>query len=119
MVALQDRQTSKTFSGNAKPGKNRKGLAVLPPEEVQTTVFSRPHYAEQYKTRTAHLSRERTFVMATTWTCEAGFWLQARVKAIAEIVGALVSGVKSGSDVDLNNIKREVRGSPLQLCTIA
>lgn len=42
---------------------------------------------------------------------KSAIWLslQARVKAIAEIVGALVSGVKSGSDVDLNNVKREVR----------
>ena len=34
--------------------------------------------------------------------------LQARVKAIAEIVGELVAGVKEGRDVDLNNVKREV-----------
>ena len=35
--------------------------------------------------------------------------LQARVKAIAEIVSELVAGVKEGRDVDLNNVKREVR----------
>ncbi len=34
--------------------------------------------------------------------------LQARVKAIAEIVSELVAGVKEGRDVDLNNVKREV-----------
>lgn len=33
--------------------------------------------------------------------------LQARVRAIAEIVGALVQGVRNGEDVDLNAIKRE------------
>ncbi|KAL3142875.1 Elongator subunit [Trebouxia sp. C0009 RCD-2024] len=32
---------------------------------------------------------------------------EARVKAIAEIVGELVAGVKEGRDVDLNNVKRE------------
>lgn len=64
MVALQDRETPKAFAGSAKPGKNRKGLAVLPPEE-------------------------------------------ARVKAIAEIIGELVAGVREGRDVDLNNVKRE------------
>lgn len=36
--------------------------------------------------------------------------LQSRVRAIAEIVGALVGGVKRGEDVDLNAVKREVRG---------
>lgn len=36
--------------------------------------------------------------------------LQARVRAIAEIVGALVGGVKRGEDVDLNAVKREVGG---------
>lgn len=35
--------------------------------------------------------------------------MQARVKAIAEIVGELVAGVKEGRDVDLNNVKREVK----------
>ena len=35
--------------------------------------------------------------------------LQARVKAIAEIVSELVAGIKEGRDVDLNNVKREVR----------
>ena len=34
--------------------------------------------------------------------------LQARVKAIAEIVSELIAGVKEGRDVDLNNVKREV-----------
>ena len=34
--------------------------------------------------------------------------LQARVKAIAEIVAELVAGVKEGRDVDLNDVKREV-----------
>jgi elongator complex protein 3 len=34
--------------------------------------------------------------------------LQARVRAIADIVGALVQGVKNGEDVDLNLVKREV-----------
>lgn len=32
---------------------------------------------------------------------------EARVKAIAEIVGELVAGVKEGRDVDLNHVKRE------------
>ena len=35
--------------------------------------------------------------------------LQARVRAIAEIVGALVAGVRQGRDVDLNAVKREVQ----------
>ena len=34
--------------------------------------------------------------------------MQARVKAIAEIVSELIAGVKEGRDVDLNNVKREV-----------
>ena len=34
MVALQDREGPKAFAGSAKANKNRKGLAVLPPEEV-------------------------------------------------------------------------------------
>ncbi len=32
---------------------------------------------------------------------------QARVRAIADIVNALVAGVKRGEDVDLNALKRE------------
>ncbi len=38
MVALQDGQAPKAFSGSAKPNKNRKGLVVLPPEEVLTSI---------------------------------------------------------------------------------
>lgn len=34
---------------------------------------------------------------------------ECRVRAIAEIVGALVGGVKRGEDVDLNAVKREVQ----------
>jgi hypothetical protein len=34
--------------------------------------------------------------------------LQARVRALAEIVGALVGGVKRGENVDLNAVKRQV-----------
>lgn len=37
---------------------------------------------------------------------------QARVRAIADIVSALVAGVRRGEDVDLNAIKREVGASP-------
>jgi elongator complex protein 3 len=33
--------------------------------------------------------------------------LQARVKAVADIVSHLIDGVQSGADVDLNDIKRE------------
>ncbi len=36
------------------------------------------------------------------------YLLQARVRAIADIVSALVAGVRRGEDVDLNSIKREV-----------
>ena len=32
---------------------------------------------------------------------------QVKVKALAEIVGALVQGVQRGEDVDLNEIKRQ------------
>ena len=39
--------------------------------------------------------------------------LQARVKAIAEIVSELIAGVKEGRDVDLNNVKREVENNQL------
>ncbi len=35
--------------------------------------------------------------------------VQARVRAIAEIVGALVAGVRNGEDVDLNAVKRAVQ----------
>lgn len=35
--------------------------------------------------------------------------LQARVRAINEIVQALVTGIRDGHDVDLNDIKRRVR----------
>lgn len=35
--------------------------------------------------------------------------LQARMRAIADIVAALVGGVRSGEDVDLNQVKRGVR----------
>lgn len=35
MVALQDGQTPNAFFGSSKSHKNRKGLDVLPPEEVQ------------------------------------------------------------------------------------
>ena len=35
MVALQDGQTPNAFSGSSKSHKNRKGLVVLPPEEVK------------------------------------------------------------------------------------
>ena len=41
---------------------------------------------------------------------------QARVKAIAEIVGALVAGIKQGSDVDLNDVKREVQRCLSRYC---
>ena len=34
--------------------------------------------------------------------------LQARVKAVSEIVSQLIHGVQGGADVDLNAIKREV-----------
>lgn len=33
--------------------------------------------------------------------------MQARVRAIADIVSALVQGVKNGEDVDLNAVKRD------------
>lgn len=36
------------------------------------------------------------------------FYLQNRMRAIAEIVNALISGVKAGRDVDLNAIKRDI-----------
>ena len=40
MVALQDGQAPKAFAGSTKPNKNRKGLTILPPEEVCTPVSS-------------------------------------------------------------------------------
>lgn len=36
-----------------------------------------------------------------------GACMQARVKAVAEIVSKLVEGVTAGQDVDLNAIKRD------------
>ena len=33
---------------------------------------------------------------------------EARMRAISDIVSALVDGVKAGTDVDLNTVKREV-----------
>ena len=41
--------------------------------------------------------------------------MQARVKAIAEIVAELVQGVKTGQDVDLNEVKRVVSNLPLEV----
>ena len=43
--------------------------------------------------------------------CRHSSWrlLQARVRAINEIVQALVTGIREGHDVDLNDIKRRVR----------
>lgn len=38
MVALQDGQAPKAFAGSTKVNKNRKGLVVLPPEEVTTSI---------------------------------------------------------------------------------
>lgn len=35
---------------------------------------------------------------------------EARVRAIAEVVSLLVAGVREGRDVDLNQLKCEVRG---------
>lgn len=34
--------------------------------------------------------------------------LQARMRAISDIVNALVQGIKSGNDVDLNKLNRDV-----------
>lgn len=34
--------------------------------------------------------------------------MQARIRAISDIVNALIESVKSGKDVDLNVIKRQV-----------
>lgn len=34
--------------------------------------------------------------------------VQARMRAVADIVSALVDGIRSGRDVDLNAVKREV-----------
>ena len=39
MVALQDGQAPKAFAGSTKLIKNRKGLVVLPPEEVTTSIL--------------------------------------------------------------------------------
>ena len=39
MVALQDGQAPKAFTGSTKVIKNRKGLVVLPPEEVTTAIL--------------------------------------------------------------------------------
>ncbi len=39
MVALQDGQAPKAFAGSTKVIKNRKGLVVLPPEEVTTCIL--------------------------------------------------------------------------------
>ncbi len=50
-------------------------------------------------------------------TCQLLTFAQARVKAIAEVVGELVAGVKDGRDVDLNNVKREVRLETLACVT--
>lgn len=36
---------------------------------------------------------------------------EARVRAVAEVVNALIAGVKEGRDVDLNQLKTEVRGA--------
>jgi elongator complex protein 3 len=33
--------------------------------------------------------------------------VQARIRAITDIVSALVQGVKAGTDVDLNDLKRK------------
>jgi hypothetical protein len=41
--------------------------------------------------------------LATELTC----WLQARVKAISEVVEQLVRGVRAGLDVNVDAIKRE------------
>jgi hypothetical protein len=34
---------------------------------------------------------------------------EARVRAVAEVVNGLIAGVKEGKDVDLNQLKTEVR----------
>ena len=49
-------------------------------------------------------------------SCQHSSWrlLQARVRAINEIVQALVTGIREGHDVDLNDIKRRVR----MLCSL-
>jgi len=36
---------------------------------------------------------------------------EARVRAVAEVVNALIKAVKEGQDVDLNQLKMEVRTS--------
>lgn len=34
---------------------------------------------------------------------------EARVRAVAEVVNSLIQGIKEGKDVDLNQLKTEVR----------
>jgi hypothetical protein len=41
---------------------------------------------------------------------------EARVRAIAEVVNGLIRGVQEGRDVDLNQLKAEVRGRTLAVC---
>ena len=44
MVALQHGQTPKAFAGSTKSNKNRKGLTVLPPEEVTIAQAHKSSY---------------------------------------------------------------------------
>jgi hypothetical protein len=56
--------------------------------------------------RSYHLfcSHRHHYMMNSSCHC----FLQTRMRAISEIVNALVAGVKAGHDVDLNVLKRDV-----------
>lgn len=45
--------------------------------------------------------------------------MQARVRAISDIVQELIHGVKDGKDVDLNQIKKEVMPLRVRPCVFA
>ncbi len=99
MAADFDEEITPTYKG--KQRFNRKGVPLLPPEEVcsaprHTILLRLYHYQCMLEVAAA---------------------MQARVRAITEIVAELQRGVKEGRDVNLNAIKRDVcpRRSPVSV----
>lgn len=76
--------------------RNKKGNLLLSEPEV-SVYFAFNNACSQYSN-----SHPPTHSQCVTLS------VQARVRAISEIVNALVQSVKNGEDIDLNNVKKEV-----------
>lgn len=85
------------------------GAAAAAAADTTTSADAADTGAASFSGRTFNRSRKATAALSALPPEEA------RVRAIAEVVNALIQGVQEGKDVDLNLLKTQVSSSSLLL----